>query len=92
MKKVLLTFAVLFSASSFAKEIPSPFWFSISERILTETHLLISPDAKDLTVKAIKKAKAAKVKSPLKCQDKTTDDLLKLPFITLTPSGFFLQD
>ena len=85
MKKLSLFFIFFLSVSSFAKEIPTPFWYTISEKILAGTHQLISPEeaaAKPAVKKVQKPAKAVRV--PLKCQAKHEKKVLPTPFYTIT--------
>ena len=80
MKKLSLLFVLLLSVSIYAKNDhtgPGPFWYSISEKILTSAHQLLSPDE---TPKATKvKPKAKPVKCPLKCQPKQEKKIMPKP-------------
>ncbi len=89
MKKSALLIVFFLSAASYAKVIPTPFWYSISEKILTGTHLLISTDeAPSKTVKAKTKCVKA-VRLPLKCQPKKEKDIILTPFFTVQNDGMW---
>lgn len=81
MKKLSLLLILLLSFSMNAKDKhqgPGPFWYSISEKILTGAHQLISSD--DDAPKATKvKPKAKPVKVPLKCQPKQEKKIMPKP-------------
>jgi hypothetical protein len=81
MKKLSLLFILLLSVSTYAKDKhqgPGPFWYSISEKILTGAHQLISSD--DDMPKATKvKPKAKPIKMPLKCQPKQEKKIMPKP-------------
>ena len=71
MKKLSFLFVLLLSVSLYAKNDhtgPGPFWYNISEKILTSAHQLVSPDDAPKAIKV--KPKAKPVKMPLKCQPK----------------------
>ncbi|HEX9980895.1 MAG TPA: hypothetical protein VGB50_10065 [Flavobacterium sp.] len=92
MKKLLLPVMLIVCGSLQSKEIPSPFWFSISEKILSETHQLINPEAKESLSKAGKQktVKAAKAKINLKCQKQEL--FLPNPMTMLSNSGIWMFD
>lgn len=84
MKKLSLLFVFFLSVSMYGKDHqgPGPFWYNISEKILTGTHQLISPD--DTPAKPAKvKPKAKPVKVPLKCQPKQEKKILPAPIFSL---------
>ena len=71
---------MMFSGVMNAKEIPSPFWFSISEKILTETQNLFNMEAREVTKVTKKKPVAPKAKPSLTCEQ--DDPQITLPFPT----------
>jgi hypothetical protein len=84
MKKLSLLFILLLSATSHAENIPGPFWYTLSEKILAETQQLFSLDDAPVKTPAKPKAKKSKVAAvPLKCQPKKTS-LLPNPFPVAT--------
>ncbi|HEY0091418.1 MAG TPA: hypothetical protein VGB43_02935 [Flavobacterium sp.] len=89
MKKVILTFAIIMSASAYSNTIPGPFWYNISEMILTEAQQLISNEP----VKMVSKQKTTKIskvtKTTLKCQPKK-EIILPLPFVTISGNGMWI--
>ncbi|RZJ33947.1 MAG: hypothetical protein EOO51_11890 [Flavobacterium sp.] len=87
MKRFFLLSAMLAAGCLQAETIPGPFWFNLSEKILTETHQLIGADAKP-TVKV--KTKAHAVKNTLKCQAKKEIELPSTPYFTITGSGIWV--
>ena len=93
MKKMLFILAIILSGNAYSsnitKTIPSPFWYSISEKIIAETQHLLSLEAKDKVgkVKIIKTAKT--VKNTLKCQPKK-EIILPAPYFTITASGLWI--
>ena len=83
MKKLAFLFLFLLSVSAYSKGIPTPFWYSISEKILTGAHQLISPED---TPPAKPKVKIQKTKpecTPLKCTPKKENSILPTPFFTI---------
>jgi hypothetical protein len=89
MKKLLLFVVFCLSASASGKNIPSPFWFNISEKILAGTHQLISPDESPKTVLKPKAVKATKpIRVPLKCQPKEKN-ILPLPSVHVSCDGIW---
>lgn len=67
MKKLLLLLALGISTATYAENVPAPFWYNISERILTETQQFFAPSA---TI-GKSKVKHNRIKAnPLKCQPK----------------------
>lgn len=92
MKKLSILLVFMFTASIYAKQTgPSPFWYSISEKILAGTHQLLSPD--DSPCKSIKKPKikSATTKAPLKCQPKQDKKILPTPNFTINSSGVWID-
>lgn len=83
MKKLALLFVLFLSVTAYSKEVPSPFWYSISEKILAGTHQLISTDD-NTTVKSKLKSvkKVYPVRVPLKCEQKK-GEILPTPFLTI---------
>ena len=80
MKKCFVVAVLLVSGITNAKEIPSPFWFSISEKILTETQNLFNSDVKEVAKVTKKKPVVTKAKSPLTCEQ--DEQQVTLPFPT----------
>jgi hypothetical protein len=89
MKKVALLIVCLFSLSSYSKEIPSPFWYSISEKILAGTQSLIGSDTPAKPAKKIVR-KVKPVRMPLHCEQKK-DTITLTPFVTIKPNGQWLE-
>lgn len=90
MKKLSLLIIFFFSVSAFSKEIPTPFWYSISEKILEGTHQLISDESsKPALKKTIKAVKPVRV--PLKCQPKKEKNILPTPFPTISSDGMWTE-
>jgi len=91
MKNLLPFIIILITGSVYSKEIPGPFWYSISEKILTETHQLIGSEVKEGSVKTTK-MKAAKnnkaVKPTLKCTHKK-ETILPVPYFTISTDGLW---
>ena len=82
MKNILAIIIFLLAANVYSKDIPTPFWYSISQKILAETQELIIKDdrvAEPTRAKAIKKEKPATVR--LRCEQQK--DPIQLPFFTL---------
>lgn len=82
MKKLSLLFILLLSVSMYGKDKhqgPGPFWYSISEKILTGANQLFSDDAPKATKT---KSKAKPVKVPLKCQPKQEKKIMPKVFGT----------
>ncbi len=69
MKTLTLIFVMTFAVAGYGKNIPGPFWYSLSEKILSETHQFLN--AGETPKPAVKvKAKKVKMSTPLKCQPK----------------------
>jgi len=69
MKTWALFFVLMFGVSAQAENIPGPFWYSLSEKILAETQQLFGSDSQKSTAKA--KVKKVKLQAtPLKCEPK----------------------
>ena len=71
MKTLPFILVLFLSASTYGKNIPGPFWYSLSEKILTETHQFLGMD--DAPSKPVARMKAKKpqlITAPLKCQPK----------------------
>jgi hypothetical protein len=70
MKKSSIILLLLLSGLSYGKELPSPFWYNLSKKILVETQRLITVNEEPQTSAPKKVAsKSTKVvKAPLKCQ------------------------
>ena len=80
MKKLSLLFILLLSVSMSAKNDhtgPGPFWYNISEKIITGAHQLLGSDDTPKATKAKQKAKPVKV--PLKCQPKQEKKIMPKP-------------
>ncbi len=82
MKTLTLFLVVTFSAAGYGKNIPGPFWYSLSEKILTETTQFFSSNDTPKPVVKVK-AKKIKVSTPLKCQPKKST-ILENPFPVVT--------
>jgi hypothetical protein len=91
MKKLSLLLVFFLSVSLYAKEIPTPFWYSISEKILTGTHQLISPEDSPCKANCKAKVKVKAIKVPLKCQPKREKNILPTPFITINTDGIWSE-
>ncbi|HLA55332.1 MAG TPA: hypothetical protein VK623_04495 [Flavobacterium sp.] len=94
MKKLSLMIALLLSGAGYCKEIPSPFWYSLSEKILAGTNQLISTEhnsAKSVITIKVKPVKTAKpATTTLKCQPKKENIQLN-PFITISTEGMWIH-
>ncbi|RZJ29027.1 MAG: hypothetical protein EOO48_08505 [Flavobacterium sp.] len=91
MKKLAFAILFLFSVTSYGKGIPTPFWYSISEKILNGAHQLISDD---VPLPAKPKIKTQKLKgecTPLKCIPKKEKSILPTPFFTIKADGMWLE-
>ena len=81
MKNIFFLSVLLISGVVNAKEIPSPFWFSISEKILAETQSLFNTDVKEVSKPVAKKKQQAVVKvKQLSCEQ--DEHSISLPFPT----------
>lgn len=61
MKKGLLLLILLLSAATYSKNIPGPLWYNISQKIISGSHRLLSPDKINFSKTAVKqKAKGEK--------------------------------
>jgi len=89
MKKLAFTLLFLFSLSAYSKGIPTPFWYSISEKILTEAHQLITPEETPSPAKPKKVQKVKPESTPLKCTPKKENSILPTPFFTIKPDGMW---
>jgi hypothetical protein len=93
MKKLSLMIALLLSGAVYCKEIPSPFWYSLSEKILAGTNQLISTEhnsAKSVITIKVKSVKTAKpATTTLKCQPK--ENIQLNPFITISAEGMWIH-
>lgn len=69
MKKLSLLLVLILSATVYGKEVPGPIWYSISQKIITGSHQLISSDM-DFMVKGSTKQKSAKGVKTLKVVSK----------------------
>lgn len=93
MKKLSVLLVFLVSASLYANQTsPSPFWYSLSEKILAGTHQLLSPDDTpapkvNTKVKAKTKCTGTTTKAPLKCQPKQEKNILPTPLFKISASG-----
>lgn len=77
MKKLSLLFILLLSVSMHAKNDhtgPGPFWYNISEKIITGAHQLLGADDAPKATKVKQKVKPVKV--PLKCQPKQENKII----------------
>ena len=81
MKTLFVIAAISLCGISSAREadVPSPFWFSISEKILSETQSLFNIEIKE-TPKSAPKKRQVKVKAALNCEQEQQS--LVLPFPT----------
>lgn len=69
MKNTIIILLLFASGLSYGKELPSPFWYNLSKKILVETQRLITADEEPATAPKSKTvAKNKVVKAPLKCQ------------------------
>jgi hypothetical protein len=80
MKTSSIILLLLLSGFSYGKQLPSPFWYNLSKKILVETQRLITVKEEPQTPTTRKVAtKSTKVvKAPLKCQQ-TKEARLQTP-------------
>lgn len=91
MKKLAFSLLFLFSVSAYSKGIPTPFWYSISEKILTSAHQLITPDDEPQLKPKVKVVQKVKPEAtPLKCIPKKEKNILPTPSFTIKPDGAWL--
>jgi hypothetical protein len=92
MKKISLLIVLFISLSASSNEVHSPFWYSISEKILAGTQQLIGSD--DTPSKPAPKSKIIKkikpVRLPLRCEQKK-DTISLTPFFTLKSNGTWTE-
>jgi hypothetical protein len=89
MKKLSLVAVFFLSVSLYGKNIPTPFWYKISEKILSEANQLISPeDEPAKPAPKVKKVKATKLPCELNCNAKA-GNVLPTPFITINSDGIW---
>ena len=82
MNRILALMVFLITATAYSKDIPTPFWYSITQKILLETQdYIIHEDYSNnnLKGKSLKRKKLLGV--PLQCDQRR--ELVQLPFITL---------
>lgn len=91
MKKISFLAVFFLSVSAYSKEIHSPFWYSISEKIISGTHQLINseeaPAKPAAKIKVVKKARP--IAMPLKCEQK--DTVTPTPFFTIKSNGIWID-
>ena len=90
MKKLLGVSILFLSVTAFSKDIPTPFWYTISQKILTETQQLILNDKPEKEVVKLKTTKAEKpVRVPLKCEQKK--ETMIVPFVTVNKNPLWSE-
>jgi hypothetical protein len=89
MKKLLVIGALCLSVSGFSKSIPTPFWYSLSEKILAGTHQLISDDLPKCTMKKKARTMQPTAHMPLKCEPKKEGGLLPTAIFKLLPDDLW---
>lgn len=85
MKKLSLLVVLLLCGTTQAKNIQNPIWYSLSEKILTETQELLAPEREAKPVKKVKVKPATK--QALRCVDKKKEINIQAP-IALPADGF----
>ena len=90
MKKLLGISILFLSVTALGKDIPTPFWYTISQKILTETQQLILNDKLEEDVVKIKTPKTEKpIRVPLKCEKKK--ETMIVPFMTVSKNPLWSE-
>ena len=90
MKKLFILGALLLSFSGFSKNIPMPFWYHLSEKILAGTHQLIGDDLpKNVIKKKIRIDQPAAPRMPLKCEPNKEEKFLPTAIFKILPDDLW---
>lgn len=91
MKKLSLLLVFFLSGSAYCKEIPSPFWYNLSEKIMVGTSQFISPELNTVKTQTVKmKQKEVILDTPLRCLPKK-ETIVITPFVTINSNGMWIE-